>query len=190
MHRTLLFHMSISFVVLAAVALVPDLAFAQEDGFVALQPEGGVITGNETDFSGVLGQFFRIAISAAAILTVLMIAIGGFKYMGSDAYAQKEDAKDQLTKAILGLLIILGSVLILNTINPNILNFNFFRSADETPAETQRNGSGSQNSQTTQQWCYDTGNGQLRCASSKEQCEQLTRRGSCTLRTETPQGTL
>ena len=74
-----------------------------------------------------LNGLFTITIGIAAILAVLMIGIGGFQYMGTDSFSSKESAKKRITSALIGLGIILGSVLILSTINPNIVDLDPFQ---------------------------------------------------------------
>lgn len=64
---------------------------------------------------------FKIAIGICAVLAVVMIVIGGIQYMGDESVFGKTEAKSQITKAILGLLIAIGSYALLNTINPAML---------------------------------------------------------------------
>ncbi len=45
--------------------------------------------------------------------------------MGTDVFSKKNDAKTILQDAVLGLLLLLGTYLILNQINPDLLNLNF-----------------------------------------------------------------
>ena len=75
-----------------------------------------------------LGEFltslFNIAISVGAILAVLRIGYAGFKYMTTDSAGEKGGAKEIIQNAVLGLLLLLGIVLILERINPDILKFN------------------------------------------------------------------
>lgn len=67
----------------------------------------------------------RIFIGIATLLAVIMIVVGGVQYMTTDAIGGKQTARTTITNAILGLLLALGSWVILNTINPNLLNINF-----------------------------------------------------------------
>lgn len=72
-----------------------------------------------------IGDYFNIMITIiiglCAVLAVVMLVIGGVQYMGSESIFGKTDAKGQMTKAILGLLIAIGSYALLNTINPDLL---------------------------------------------------------------------
>ena len=75
-----------------------------------------------------LPQFFNatfsLAISAGAILAVLRLAYAGWLYMSSDAFGTKSHAKEVIQNAILGLLLLIGIYIILNQINPCLLNLN------------------------------------------------------------------
>ena len=90
--------------------------------------------------SGGLPQYinnaFTIALSIGAILAVLRIAYAGYMYMGSaDMWSNKQRAREMLGDAIIGLLLLFGIYLILNQIDPNILNLNILK--DITPASQQ-----------------------------------------------------
>ena len=67
-------------------------------------------------------KMFQFALGIAGILAVLMIVIGGIQYMMSDAFTSKEDAKKRIWGALWGLLLLFASVIILETINPALLN--------------------------------------------------------------------
>jgi len=71
-------------------------------------------------------SYIQFSMGLAVLLAVVMFAIGGISYMMSDAFTQKEDSKDRMISAIIGLIIVLGAGLILNTINPQILNSTSF----------------------------------------------------------------
>jgi hypothetical protein len=75
-------------------------------------------------FGKYVENIIKLSITVAAILAVLMIVLGGFKYMMSESVGKKSEGKDQIQGAILGLIILAASFLILNTINPEILKFN------------------------------------------------------------------
>lgn len=67
-------------------------------------------------------NIYNVGLTVASTLAVIMIMYGGVKYMTTDAWTQKEEAKDIIQSAIFGLVIALTSALILYTINPDILN--------------------------------------------------------------------
>ena len=107
-----------------AVWVLPVVAFAQ--GFQPLVENVPQIQ-NVQDLPSLLNGLFVLTIGAGAVLAVIMVAIGGFQYMGSDSFSSKGAAKERMLSAVIGLGIILMSVLILGTINPNILNLNPFQ---------------------------------------------------------------
>ena len=75
-----------------------------------------------TNLAETLTGLFNLSIAAAGVLAVIMIAIAGIQYMGTDAYSSKEQAKERIRGAVLGVIIILSSVLFLETINPDIVS--------------------------------------------------------------------
>jgi len=56
------------------------------------------------------------------MLAVLRVITGGFKYMTTEAIGAKGDARETIQGAVFGLILLLGSWLILNTVNPQILD--------------------------------------------------------------------
>jgi hypothetical protein len=67
---------------------------------------------------------FNLLISLAAVFAVLMIVIGGFQYMSTDAIQGKSAGRERIKNAIFGLILVLGAYLILYTINPKLLELN------------------------------------------------------------------
>ena len=102
------------------------IAEAQQN-FNFLQPLPGQapqVAVDDNLFPQYLQNVFQISISTAAILAVVMITVGGVQYVGSSVSpSQKSEAKDTIFGAILGLLIVVGAYAILNTINPDLVNF-------------------------------------------------------------------
>jgi hypothetical protein len=115
--------------------------------FQAFVPLTGGISGssNGTSIAGPLGNFFNqsgtgslagffnaaftLALSAGAILAVLRLAYAGWLYMGAaDMWGSKQKAKEVITDAVLGLLLLIAIYIILYQINPNLLNLNVFQS--------------------------------------------------------------
>lgn len=76
------------------------------------------------DLSTFVNAMFKAAIGIGAMLAVLQIARGGFYYMGSDMWHKKEQAKHLIQDAVTGLLILMAVWLVLNQINPQLLNLN------------------------------------------------------------------
>ncbi len=88
--------------------------------------EDGKLTTFDPDGTGKLGEYLNLMINLfiglCAVTAVIMIVMGGIEYSTSDLVSSKAAAKDRIQNAILGLLLALCSWLILNTINPDLLN--------------------------------------------------------------------
>ena len=105
--------------ILLGISLLPASVLAQN--FLVGIPGIGSPTGN---FDGYINAIYAMFISIAALLAVVKIVIAGVKYMFSDIVTQKSEAKKDIQGAIFGLILILGAVLILTVINPDLTNFN------------------------------------------------------------------
>lgn len=76
-------------------------------------PEPAQFTDLETLFSGIL----NVALTVAIIAVFLMLLLGGFKYLTSGGDPKgNESAKNIITYAILGLLLMIGAWFILQLI--------------------------------------------------------------------------
>lgn len=74
---------------------------------------------------------YGLSLILGSFLAVLMIIIGGIQWSISTSNPQiKASAKDRITKAVLGLLVLLFSVLILNIINPDLTKIYIFNIKD------------------------------------------------------------
>ena len=125
--------------------LFPNSRFVHFEAFVPLTPDLAVGPPLllEAMKSGDLGTFlnvvFKIAISAGAILAVLRIGYAGFRYMTTDAMGGKKDSIKMIQDAVIGLLLLLAIIIILERINPKLLNMNFQLGPTGT-APTQQSG--------------------------------------------------
>ena len=88
---------------------------------VSAQVLPGVEVG--ADFFELVTVLINLLIGVAAVLAVIFITIGGLEYMTTDSLYNKEDGKEKIKNAILGLLLALISWLILYTINPSLVKF-------------------------------------------------------------------
>lgn len=84
-------------------------------GYSALFGGGGIGGGG---FEGMLTRIFELTIYFTVILSVIMMIVGGLKYMGSESFFKKGEGKEQIFAALSGLLIALVSILIISTILP------------------------------------------------------------------------
>lgn len=84
------------------------------------------IPGVDLAAANTLGQYidalYIFIISIAALIAVVRLVMAGVKYILSDVINTKESAKKDIKTSLLGLLIVLGAVLILETINPQLTN--------------------------------------------------------------------
>jgi cell wall-associated NlpC family hydrolase len=92
-----------------------------EGCYSLLAPLPGIdrVTENET-VGGYLNTLIQIIIGVIGLLSVVMIIVGGIQYMSTDAIAGKDEGRQTIQGAVLGLLLALGSFVILNTIDPDL----------------------------------------------------------------------
>ncbi|OHB18829.1 MAG: hypothetical protein A2854_03140 [Parcubacteria group bacterium RIFCSPHIGHO2_01_FULL_56_18] len=74
---------------------------------------------------------FFFAIAVGAILAVLRLGYAGIIYMTTDLWHSKQNAKEIISQAVLGILLLLAVYLILFQINPDILNLDILRSTQQ-----------------------------------------------------------
>ncbi|MFA6077134.1 MAG: pilin [Candidatus Paceibacterota bacterium] len=72
-------------------------------------------------FGAYLNLMIKIFIGLAAVLSVVMIVVGGLEVMTSELSHTKTAGKEKIAHAILGLVIALGAYALLYTINPDLL---------------------------------------------------------------------
>lgn len=103
------------------VLLSPLSVFGATINYVPLQPIPGTPPGN-SDFKTYLIAAFKIGISVAGVLSVLMLVIAGFQYATTDAFSGKEESKAKMTNVVAGLVLILVSYILLNTVNKDTVS--------------------------------------------------------------------
>lgn len=75
----------------------------------------------KTDIPNLVKYIYEWGISLGGFAAFIILVIAGFQYLTSAGNAGKmKDAVDRIKSAILGLVLLLASVLILNTINPQL----------------------------------------------------------------------
>lgn len=100
--------------------LSPALAHAGAPSSYSLMVTLPVI-GTSTTLPSYLTGMFQLLIGISGILAVLMIVVCGIKMMGGGSVSAKEEAKTCIRNAIFGLVIAIGSWVLLNTINPQLV---------------------------------------------------------------------
>lgn len=90
---------------------------------------GGLTIDSGTTLPQLITYFFNFSIAISGILAFAMLVYGGFRYVSSvGSPSAQKDARDIISSALLGVLLLLASVLLLQLINPDILtlkNLNF-----------------------------------------------------------------
>lgn len=88
-----------------------------------------------TSLESFFNVLFMSAIAIGAALAVLRLGYAGVVYMMTDLVTGKQNARRMISEVVLGLLLLLAVWIILNQINPDILNLDITRSASQaTPA--------------------------------------------------------
>ena len=89
--------------------------------YLAPLGEKAYVDTNNYNIGDYLKWIFMFGIGAAGLLSVVMLILAGLQYMGGDSFFNKEEAKHKMTRIITGLVIALGSVVLLNTLNPELI---------------------------------------------------------------------
>lgn len=104
---SLLFFTSCSFGVGEARAALPDIPGVN-------QP---------TDFVSYVKYLYLLMLYVVGLTAFGVLVYAGFVYIMADTVFSKEEAKKWFTGAIAGLILALAAWLILNTINPDLVNW-------------------------------------------------------------------
>lgn len=83
------------------------------------------VTG-KTDLSTYMTGIFKFGVAAAGVLAFLTIVWGGFTYLSTDSITGKEEGKHYVERALGGLILALVSYIILNTINPKLVDLDLY----------------------------------------------------------------
>jgi hypothetical protein len=106
-----------------AFLVVPSIIYAATD-FIPISPVPGLTDTGTSSLPVFVNNLFTVVVSLSITTAVLFITWGGIKYITSAAPGGKADGRAIITRSIGGLLLVLSAVLILNTINPNLLKLN------------------------------------------------------------------
>jgi hypothetical protein len=74
-----------------------------------------------SDFCGLINLVFKALIYIGGMVAVLYLVLGGITYMVSEAVGKRSKARERIRAAVWGLAILLMSWIILNTINPSLV---------------------------------------------------------------------
>ena len=127
------------------------------------------------DIGDYIAVIYRYAIGLAGAAAAIMLVYGGFLYLMGSAAGEVGQGKTIIQDALIGLLLVLGSYAILNTVNPNTLNLTLPNIqpilSEDVPAE--RGFSGRPAASVIGQICRCTG---AECRGRVPECEA---QGSC-----------
>jgi hypothetical protein len=83
---------------------------------------GGITITDKTTAAELIMYFFNIGIMIGSFLAVVMVIMAGFNYLTSGGNPGKlEESKKRIQNSIFGIVILIGSYLILNTVNPDLM---------------------------------------------------------------------
>lgn len=103
---------------------------ASAQTYVPLAGIPGVTDTGQRTLSDYINALFILSISVGAMIGVVKIALGGFKYMMSEVITNKSDALQDIKGALIGLGILISTFVVLSTINPELVNIsNMFEGA-------------------------------------------------------------
>ena len=123
----------------AGILFAATAAYAQTAGFAPLadSAQSPMLSGvyNSKGLAEYVNAIFTTALSVGAILAVLRIAYAGYKYMTTDAWGSKSEAKEILGDVVLGILLLLSIYLILRQINPDLLKLDVLTRVTQSTAQ-------------------------------------------------------
>lgn len=111
---------------LVLVLLIMTVLFCSQQVLAAYAPLEKIPGSTESSiqtFPGYVQAIYKFAIWSVGIAALLMISIGGFMYFTAAGNTSKmESGKKIIADALYGLIAVLFAWLILNKINPNLVN--------------------------------------------------------------------
>jgi hypothetical protein len=95
---------------------------------------GGEKLGNQSSVPELISYIYKFALGICGVVALFSIIVGAFQYATSAGDSSKAgDAKDRITQALLGIVILLCAVLILNIVNPDLVNLKLGASTSPSP---------------------------------------------------------
>lgn len=114
-----------TFVLLAItfILITPLLALAQSNP-CTLQGAANSGGADPSQLPRCVNQIYVWSLGIAALLALLMMIIGGYSYMTSAGNAEQAGkGTEMIWSSIIGLALLFGAYLLLNTINPDLVKF-------------------------------------------------------------------
>ena len=131
----------LSVIIASLVIMFGGALMVSAQSYTPLAPLPGTFTGTETapstDLTTYLAGMIKLLIATAGAAAILVAIIGGTQYVASGITPDaKNNAKDRIQNAFIGLALVLTSYLILNSINPKLVQFNLLLPPVGAPATT------------------------------------------------------
>jgi len=121
-------------IVLLMLLGIASSAFALENDW-PLSPGSKIELTNETTLAEMVKYFYEWGVTIGGLVAFLALVMAGFQYMTSAGDPSKmKEATERIKSAILGLVLLLGSYLVLNLINPELTTLRM--PSLETPTST------------------------------------------------------
>jgi len=116
----------LNLIILILFIFLPIFSLASEAPLNLNYPEfGGIRIYLGMNLNRLIAWFYYFIIGISGLAAFVMLIWGGIAWMTSTGDPSKiGEAKDRIYSAFLGLIIILASYLILNTINPDLIMLN------------------------------------------------------------------
>jgi len=111
----------IIFLIILGVFCIGQVVFAKELAAGWPPSPFGTKLDEKSEIPAFIGYLYEWGISIGGLAVFIALLIAGFQYLSSIGNpATMREAKDRIISALLGLALLLGSWLILNTINPQL----------------------------------------------------------------------
>jgi hypothetical protein len=111
------------FPIIIFALLIVHFVLAQEAGYeLEVGIPGQVEPGTKTGLIDYVKYVFLYGLATIGLAALIALVIGGIMYMSSGSITKTDEAKKWIWGALTGLLLGLSAYLILNTINPDLVN--------------------------------------------------------------------
>jgi hypothetical protein len=110
-------------VFLLLLIFIPQITLAQGANPCTMEAVRGASDRGST-LPACISQIYRWSLGIGSLLALLMVIFGGYSYMTSAGNAERASkGTEMIWGAIIGLALLFGAYLILNTINPDLVDF-------------------------------------------------------------------
>ncbi|MFA5386471.1 MAG: hypothetical protein WC297_02315 [Candidatus Paceibacterota bacterium] len=118
-----IFILSIIFLsLLSLVCFISVKAAEQTTGQTSVGQTFSFPWSNATGLGALIKQIYLITLGLVGVLALGIIVFGGIQYsMSAGDPTRQKDARDRITQALWGVILLLAAFLILNTINPDLI---------------------------------------------------------------------